>query len=216
MTIGNEDVSGAILYRGYVEWTVDEDSLESLDITCRPAKANEVYTIIFRNAGDDQDVIAFIGDMVKCYPDSSTPRTAISALANPTTDTWTAAAHGFKVGDAATVSDATGGLTPGVIYYVITTASANTFQVSALREGTAANVADIETNNFTIAEEFVELTRETVVSFAAASTVLPVAGLKRVLVSGWPMRKDTGRLYFAKATSATATAFKVYVEIRKV
>ncbi len=202
---------GEVVFRGKVDWTVNEDSMKVLDIP-NLGVGGEDFLIAIRNGSPTVDLVCNVGHMAACYPALTTPRGEVNVT--DTADvaaTFTAAAHGLHVGDAIVFSGDGGGVTAGVVYYVIATSDANTFQVSTARGGAAFNVdADHETNTFHIAEEFFALTTIDVPKFAAGTSTAPIAGLVSTLVQGW----NGGRLMFEKS-AATAAAFSAYVEVRR-
>lgn len=204
-------MKGEVLFRGKVDWTVNEDTMEVLDIG-NLANGSEDVLICIRNGSPTVDLVCNVGHMAPCYPALTTPRGEVDVT--DTADvaaTFTAPAHGLHVGDAIVFSGDGGGVTADVVYYVISTADANTFQVSTARGGSAFNVdADNETNTFHIADEFFALTTIDVPKFAAGTSTAPVAGLVAFIVQGW----NGGRLAFEKS-AATAAAFSAYVEVRR-
>lgn len=207
-------MKGEVLFRGKVDWTVNEDTMEVLDIG-NLANGSEDVLICIRNGSPTVDLVCNVGHMAPCYPALTTPRgevdvtdTADEYADEP--DTFTAPAHGLHVGDAIVFSGTGGGVTAGLTYYVTAVSDANTFQVSTARGGSAVNLVNDETNTFHIADEFFALTTIDVPKFAAGTSTAPVAGLVAFIVQGW----NGGRLAFEKS-AATAAAFSAYVEVRR-
>jgi len=202
---------GEVVYRGKVNWTLNQDSMKTLDIP-NIGVGGDDFLIAVRNGSPTVDLVVNVGHMAPCYPALTTPRGEVDVT--DTADaaaTFTAPAHGLAVGDAIEFSGDGGGVTVGRVYYVVAVSDADTFQVSTTRGGTAFNVdADHETNTFHIAEEFFALTTFAVPKFAAGTSTAPVAGLVSALVQGW----NGGRLMLEKS-AATAAAFSAYVEVKR-
>lgn len=203
-------MKGEVLFRGKVDWTLNENSMEVLDIG-NLAVGNEDVLICIRNGSPTVDLVCNVGHMAPCYPSLTTPRGEVEVTDTEDFESFTAPAHGLHVGDAVVFSGEGGGVTAGVVYYVVETADANTFQVSASRGGMTFGVADDGvTNTFHIADEFFALTTIDVPKFAAGTTTAPVAGLVSSIIQGW----NGGRLAFEKS-AVTAAAFSAYVEVRR-
>ena len=217
--IVNEVTKGEVLFRGKLDWTLNEDSMEVLDTGTLDVGTQENVLICVRNGSPTVDLVVNVGHMAACYPATTSPTGAVAVTDTTAgaTKTFTAAAHGLHIGDAVVFTGDGGGVTAGTVYYVITTADADTFQVSTTRGGSAFAVdADDETNSVSIAQEFFALSNGSAVTtiavpkFAAGTSVAPVAGLVVAVVQGW-----TGGRLMVEKSAATAAAFSCYVEIRR-
>lgn len=204
-------MQGEVVFRGYVGWTVNEDSMEVLDIPNFGIGTEDKYLLSVRNGSSVVGLTVNVGNMVPCYSDANSPTGVVACTMNNTPNTVTAAAHGLKVGDAIKFSATAGGVTAGTLYYVIAVSDANTFQFATGRGGSAFEITADIANTFQIAEEFFALTTFDVPAFAAESTTAPVAGLVSKIVEGWA----GGRLMIEKS-AATAAAFNAYVEVRRI
>lgn len=200
---------GEVVFRGKVDWTLNQDVMKTFDIP-NIGVGDEDFLIAVRNGSPTVDLVVNVGHMAPCYPALTTPRGEVACTMNNTGDTITLVAHGLNLGDAITFSGAGGGVTVGVVYYVMAVSNANTFQVSTARGGTAQVLNADAANMFTVADEFFALTTINVSKFAAGTSIAPIDGLVSTLVQGW----NGGRLMLEKS-AATAAAFSAYVEVRR-
>ncbi len=209
----DESARSELLFSGYVDWAQNEDALKYIDIQLDTVHFPALAILSVRNGSSEVDLAVSVGTMRACRI-STSPAGAVAVTPSAGTDTFTAADHKLRVGDAITFAGAGGGVTAGVTYYVISVADANTFQISTTRGGAAFNVADNTANTCTIAFEFFEYAKFTVPKYASASSTATVQGLKEVIIEGYPNTLGGCRIYFAKSV-AIAAGFEVYVEIRK-
>jgi hypothetical protein len=203
----------ANIVRGDCAWDLDEDSVESIDLLIpTDMMGNSQWQLNVRNGSATVDLTVHVGFMVKCFPQAATPKGSITVTPDAGADTFTCVAHGLLIGDGVVFSGTGGGVVAGTTYYVITTADADTFQISADRGGSAFDVANATENTCAIAAEFMELTSFAVERFAGATSTAPVGGLYGVVLTGLAPNQ-TVRLYLAKS-APTAAAFRAYAELR--
>ena len=124
--------------------------------------------------------------------------------------------HGLTVGDAVILNaNATVDIVVvNTVYYVIATASALQFQLSAARGGTTLNVGATDAVMLKLVDEFVSLTTFSVPKFAAGTYLVNVAGLVSKVVQGFGASPGGSRLCFSPGDQ-TYDAFAVSVEIRR-
>jgi hypothetical protein len=219
--IGNASKSGDLIWSGRVNWTHNEDSMESIDVPMLPVADSTRLMLTIRNSSPTVAVTANVGSLVKCYPagtDSSNVWTAAGVAA---TDVFTSVAHGLRVGDAVELLTVGGsGGSTGVTYYVVgvdheTDVTADTFCLSTSQGGESLLNCDATTAfTFRIVAEFAALTTVTVAVWAAGTTTAPIAGVTSTLIEGWPFATGGGRIMVEKA-AATAGVMSVYMEIRR-
>jgi hypothetical protein len=214
VTIDHSGRKGDVLFRGFVSWTENEDSLEHIDIAADSADdVSDQVTITVRNGSPTVGIRAIVGNMRPCYPATTSPTGSIAVVGTVATDIFTAEAHGLNIGDAIAFTGAGGGVTAGVTYYVIEK-DANTFKVSTARGGSAFDVQDTTANACSIVEEFFEIDSFTVPKWAAATSTEVEQGMVEAQFAGFPNPYNKGRIYFAKSDD-TAGAFTAYVEVRR-
>lgn len=202
------------LWTGRVAWTLDEDSIESIDVDALPIGIDDAITIYARNGSATVDMVVNVGLNLACLPEGVTTNTATAATATGGASDYftTGSAHGLLVGDAIVVAESNDDLTAGTIYYVVAVPTSVRFQINTTRGAAAMNLTDTDPISYTIAEEFFALTSFTVPKFAAASSTAPVAGLEARVITGWG--KHGGCIKVEKS-AATAAACNCYLEIRR-
>ncbi|HUV04667.1 MAG TPA: hypothetical protein VMX94_06120 [Armatimonadota bacterium] len=124
--------------------------------------------------------------------------------------------HGLTVGDAV-ILDANATVdvvAANTVYYVIATATALQFQISATRGGTTLDVAATTAVALKLAPEFVSLTTFAVPKFAAGTYLVNVAGLASKIVQGFAASPDGGRICISPGDQ-TYVEFAASVEIRR-
>jgi len=214
----------AIIYRGRVDWTLDQDAPQTLDITApdfQSADEGQQYLLSIVNGSATVDLDVRIGSMIRAFGSDSTTHVAQACTMTAATDVIACTGHGFKIGQAVEFSATTGGvIVAGTVYYVIADGfGANAFKVSATREGSTVNLDASDAaaaNTVIVADEFAELDTMAVPAFVAAVDTAPgapVQGVVSSLISGWP-NGERGRLILFKS-AATAAAFSAFVEVRR-
>jgi hypothetical protein len=207
--------NGEILYRGTVDWTINEDSIETLDVPLLPLGDEDRCLLSIRNCSATVDLTVDIGTMEYVYQKTTTPRGTVACLTVDAGDLVTCVGHGLTIGDCIVFGTVAGNTVVGTKYYVISTADANTFQFATVRGAAAFTVdATAGANTFTISDEFFVLTSVFVPKAATGSTILAVPGLVTRVIAGWPFGTTGGRLAFMKSAAAAAV-FNASVEIRR-
>lgn len=216
--------SGEILWTGHIDFGHDEDALKSIDIPSLPVGSEDRCFLSARNGSPTVDVTVFVGYLRKVSPVDDLTK-VWSASGVVATDVITSVAHGLKAGDAIEIVDAGGGTgVAGTVYYVVgpsntaahsTPVTADTFSLALSRgSDTVLNITSTGLFTFKLASEFVKHTSFSLAKWAAASSVVPVAGLESKIVDAWPFATHGGRLLVAKS-AATAGIFSVDFEIRR-
>lgn len=214
---------GDVLWSGRLEWTNNEDSMESIDIPVLPAGDTERCFLAVRNGSGTVSLTVNVGYMTKCMPAGKAESTVWSFGSSGSNTVFQSTGHGLKVGDALECLTAGGtNCTAGVIYYVhgadaATAVPADTLYLSLTRAdgGTLIDASTATAGTFSIADEFCYYTGFTVAPFAVSSATAPVAGFESETVDVWPFGMHGGRLMVEKSAAA-AGAFHAYCEIRRV
>lgn len=214
---------GDILWSGRLEWTSNEDSMESIDIPPLPAGDTERCFLAVRNGSATVALVVNIGYMTKCMPAGKAESTVWTFGSSGSNTVFQSTDHRLKVGDALLCLTAGGtNCSAGVIYYVhgadaATAVPADTLYLSLVKTdgGALIDASTAVVGTFEIADEFCSYTSFTVAAWAAGSSTAPIAGFESETVDVWPFGMHGGRLMVEKA-AATAGAFNAYCEIRRV
>jgi len=222
----SNDNRGELLWSGRVNWTYEEDSLESIDVPALPALA-EAIILSARNSSSETAVTVNVLNSIRCHPDGETILTDAelaalrwSLVGSDGSEVFTLANHGLHVGDALECVDAgDSGCTAGVVYYVHGAdcehdVTDNTLYLSLVRtdDGDLIEATGDTPGVFKLATDQAMYTSFDVPAWAAATSSEPEAGTESRQISGWGTLG--GRIQVAK-TTADVGVMSVYLEIRR-
>jgi hypothetical protein len=206
-----------VIYRGLVTWTEDEDEAKSLDI---PLPNNgpgegEAFLVTVVNGSADVDLDVNIGNMIRATGSDDLTREYRECTLSDDAggDSVLLTGHGFVAGQAIEFETTNADVTAGTIYYVLDASDADEFTFSDARDGSAVELSTDDTNRVRPAAEFAQTTEFTVEKFASGSSTAAPAGVKSVVVVGFP-NGECGRLYLCKS-AVTAAPFSAFVEVRR-